>query len=143
MSYTFYNLPSDPRAFKCKFFTCYYDNDGNQQASSPFSHVIELETVVENKTMTLQGTATKHTHQAYVSFFFVNFFFLCYFSRSFSSDCIQILPLDNHEHDVSFSVASRNRHKAIHDQIFWRKYLSAKEMKDALTEKTIQIKGVI
>jgi hypothetical protein len=52
--------------------------------------------------MELAGRASPHTHQAFM------------------------IPLDNHSHGLSFSVACRNRHKAVVDQIFWRKYVPSR-----------------
>ena len=112
-SYTFYRLPEEPENFKGKFFMTYFDDDGNLTASTPFSQSIELATTLseDGKTMILSGTASRNTHQAFQ------------------------IPVDNHAHGVRFSIISRNRHKMIADQLFWRRYMNSRQVSDLFREE--------
>lgn len=102
--------PADPRKFTCCLVLNYIESDGTDQASTLFSHTIELATAIDsNGVMTLSGKATPHTHPAYV------------------------LPIDQHPYYISLSIICRNRHKLFRGQVFWRRFLSPKQLKDLLS----------
>ena len=103
--------PADPRQFISYLCVNYIESTGSDQASTLFSHIIELDTTIDNNGfMILTGKASPHTHPAFR------------------------LPLDQHPYFVALSIVCRNKHKLFKDEIWWRKYLSPKQMKEVMEE---------